>query len=71
MSRPGYVYHLREPVGYQEGWEMQRRLADAVSRGAMPDTVLSEAHRELCHFAAELLMGLLDPGPPREHAAER
>ena len=44
MSRPGYVYHLREPVGYQEGWDMQRRLADAVSRGAMPDTVLLLEH---------------------------
>ncbi len=44
MSRPGYVYHLREPVGYEEGWELQRRLADAVSRGAMPDTVLLLEH---------------------------
>ena len=44
MSRPGYVYHLREPVGYQEGWDMQRRLAVAVSRGAMPDTVLLLEH---------------------------
>jgi lipoyl(octanoyl) transferase len=44
VSRPGYVYHLREPVGYQEGWDMQRRLADAVSRGAMPDTVLLLEH---------------------------
>jgi lipoyl(octanoyl) transferase len=44
VSRPGYVYHLREPVGYQEGWDLQRRLADAVSRGAMPDTVLLLEH---------------------------
>ena len=44
VSRPGYVCHLREPVGYEEGWEMQRRLADALSRGAMPDTVLLLEH---------------------------
>jgi len=44
VSRPGYVYHLREPVGYEDGWSMQRNLADAVSRGAMPDTVLLLEH---------------------------
>ena len=44
MSRPGYVYHLREPVGYEDGWSMQRNLADAVLRGAMPDTVLLLEH---------------------------
>ena len=44
MRRPGYVYHLREPVGYEEGWAMQRSLADAVSRGEMPDTVLLLEH---------------------------
>jgi len=44
VSRPGYVYHLREPVGYEDGWSMQRNLADAVFRGAMPDTVLLLEH---------------------------
>jgi lipoyl(octanoyl) transferase len=44
VSRPGYAYHLREPVGYEDGWELQRNLADAVSRGAMPDTVLLLEH---------------------------
>jgi hypothetical protein len=33
--------------------------------------MLTEADRELCSFAAQLLMGLVDPGPPREDAAER
>jgi lipoyl(octanoyl) transferase len=44
VRRPGYVYHLRKPVGYEEGWAMQRSLADAVSRGEMPDTVLLLEH---------------------------
>ena len=44
MSRPGYAYHLREPVGYAEGWELQRRIADSVARGALPDTVLLLEH---------------------------
>jgi hypothetical protein len=33
--------------------------------------MLTEADRELCSIAAQLLMGLVDPGPPREDAAER
>jgi hypothetical protein len=33
--------------------------------------MLTEAGRELCSIAAQLLMGLVDPGPPREDAAER
>jgi hypothetical protein len=36
-----------------------------------PRTMLTEADRELCSIAAQLLMGLVDPGPPREDAAER
>ena len=45
MSRPGYAYHLREPVGYEDAWEQQRRIADSVARGALPDTVLLLEHR--------------------------
>jgi lipoyl(octanoyl) transferase len=44
VSRPGYAYRLREPVGYEEGWELQRRIADSVARGALPDTVLLLEH---------------------------
>ena len=44
MSRPGYAYHLREPVGYEEGWELQRRVADSVASGLLPDTVLLLEH---------------------------
>src|SRR3954454_19620553 len=44
MSRPGYAYHLRELVGYEEGWELQRRAADSVASGALPDTVLLLEH---------------------------
>jgi len=44
VSRPGYAYHLREPVGYEEAWEQQRRIADSVARGALPDTVLLLEH---------------------------
>jgi hypothetical protein len=36
----------------------------------MPEIVLSATDRELCSFAATLLMGLLD-GPRRERATER
>jgi len=44
VSRPGYAYHLREPVGYEEGWELQRRVADSVASGLLPDTVLLLEH---------------------------
>jgi lipoyl(octanoyl) transferase len=44
VSRPGYVYHLREQVGYEEGWERQRRVAHSVAHGALPDTVLLLEH---------------------------
>src|SRR3954454_5518376 len=40
VSRPGYAYHLREQVGYEEGCGRQRRVAASVARGALPDTVL-------------------------------
>ena len=44
MSRPGYAYRLREPIGYEEAWAQQRRIADSVARGALPDTVLLLEH---------------------------
>jgi len=44
VSRPGYAYRLHEQVGYEEGWELQRRVADSVARGALPDTVLLLEH---------------------------
>jgi len=44
VSRPGYVYRLHEQVGYQEGWELQRRVAGSVARGELPDTVLLLEH---------------------------
>ncbi len=36
--------HLREPVRYEEAWDLQRSLSDSVSRGALPDTVLLLEH---------------------------
>jgi lipoyl(octanoyl) transferase len=44
VSRPGYAYRLREQVGYEEGWELQRRIADSVAGGRLPDTVLLLEH---------------------------
>src|SRR3954470_20931680 len=44
VSRPGYAYRLHEQVGYEEGWELQRRIADSVARGELPDTVLLLEH---------------------------
>jgi lipoyl(octanoyl) transferase len=44
VSRPGYAYHLREQVGYEEGWALQRRVADSVALGRLPDTVLLLEH---------------------------
>ncbi len=35
------------------------------------DIALNAADRELCSFAAQLLMGLVEPGQEREDAAER
>jgi hypothetical protein len=37
----------------------------------MTDIVLDATDRELCGFMAALLMGLVDPGRPRERAGER
>jgi lipoyl(octanoyl) transferase len=42
MTR-GYVLNLGL-VPYGEAWELQRSVADAVSRGALPDTVLLLEH---------------------------
>ena len=44
MSRPGYAYRLREPIGYEDAWDQQRRIADSVARGALPDTVVLLEH---------------------------
>jgi lipoyl(octanoyl) transferase len=41
--RPGYVLNLGQ-VPYLEAWDLQRSLAEAVSRGAIPDTVLLLEH---------------------------
>jgi lipoyl(octanoyl) transferase len=44
VSRPGHVVQLHEPVPYLEAWELQRRIADSVASGALPDTVLLLEH---------------------------
>jgi lipoyl(octanoyl) transferase len=41
--RGAYVLNL-DVVPYQEAWDLQRSLAGAVSRGAIPDTVLFLEH---------------------------
>src|SRR4051794_15201376 len=43
MSRSAYVLHLGV-VPYREGLALQRSLADAVSRGTLPDTVVMLEH---------------------------
>jgi lipoate-protein ligase B len=43
MSRGAYLMNLGL-VGYQEAWDLQRSLAAAVMRGAIPDTVLFLEH---------------------------
>ncbi len=44
MRRQAYLLDLREPVPYEEAWELQRSLAGAVSQGAIPDTVVLLEH---------------------------
>jgi lipoyl(octanoyl) transferase len=44
VSRGAYLLDLREPVPYGEAWELQRSLAGAVSRGAIPDTIVMLEH---------------------------
>ena len=45
MSGSGaYVMHLRGLTPYREAWELQRSVADAVSQGTLPDTVLLLEH---------------------------
>jgi lipoyl(octanoyl) transferase len=41
--RPAYLLNLGQ-VPYVEAWELQRSLADAVSQGAIPDTVMLLEH---------------------------
>jgi lipoyl(octanoyl) transferase len=43
VARPGQVLQLGL-VPYQEAWELQRSVANAVSEGALPDTVLLLEH---------------------------
>ena len=43
MKRGAYLMNLGL-TGYHEAWELQRSLAAAVSRGAIPDTVLLLEH---------------------------
>ena len=44
MTRAGHVVHFREPVPYEEAWELQRATAAAVAAGSAPDTVLLLEH---------------------------
>lgn len=44
MSRGAYLLDLRDPVPYEEAWDLQRSLAAAVSQGAIPDTVILLEH---------------------------
>jgi lipoyl(octanoyl) transferase len=44
VTRPAYLLDLREPVQYEEAWELQRALAGGVSQGAVPDTVILLEH---------------------------
>ena len=44
MSRGAYLLDLREPVPYLEALELQRSLADAVTQGAIPETVILLEH---------------------------
>jgi lipoyl(octanoyl) transferase len=43
VAGPGYVLNLGA-VAYLEAWELQRSVADAVSKGSLPDTVLLLEH---------------------------
>jgi lipoyl(octanoyl) transferase len=43
VAGPGYVLNLGV-VAYREAWELQRSLAEAVSKGEVPDTVLLLEH---------------------------
>jgi len=44
MSHGAYLLDLRDPVPYEEAWDLQRSLAAAVSQGAIPDTVILLEH---------------------------
>ena len=43
MAGSGFFLNLGT-VDYLEAWELRRSVADAVSRGALPDTVLLLEH---------------------------
>jgi lipoyl(octanoyl) transferase len=43
VAEPGFVLNLGT-VGYLEAWELQRTVADRVSQGTLPDTVLLLEH---------------------------
>lgn len=43
MGCPGYVIDLG-PTGYREAWTLQRELAEAVTEGVIPDTVVFLEH---------------------------
>ena len=43
MAEPGFVLNLGT-VGYLEAWELQRTVANRVSQGTLPDTVLLLEH---------------------------
>src|ERR1700693_3404166 len=43
MTRGAYLYNLGR-MPYRETWDLQRSVADAVSQGTLPDTVLLLEH---------------------------
>jgi lipoyl(octanoyl) transferase len=66
VSRPGYAYLLREPFGYEEAWEQQRRIADSVGRGALPDTVMLLEHTPVITLGRRTEEGELHVPPGAE-----
>jgi lipoyl(octanoyl) transferase len=44
VARPGHVLNLRDPVPYNEAWELQRSLSATVASGELPDTVVLLEH---------------------------
>ena len=66
MSRPGYAYFLREPFGYEAAWEQQRRIADSVGRGALPDTVMLLEHTPVITLGRRTEEGELHVPPGAE-----
>jgi lipoyl(octanoyl) transferase len=66
VSRPGYAYFLREPFGYEAAWEQQRRIADSVGRGALPDTVMLLEHTPVITLGRRTEEGELHVPPGAE-----